>query len=632
MFVAHKGRRYILQQASSRWTSASCSVVAARAPRDYNALTSVDCELRTPSTRRIHAEEHCLHTYGASSGNGSASCHRPAALHLAIRWQYLKGVGPRRAEVFARLGIRTVGDLIEHFPFRHERIPKSVPIDALVLDETATVVGELRRIRVRGRYGQQRIAAQVVDGTGVCRVTWFNSAYLVDRLKEGQVVRLTGKVDLRDDLAALTNPQTTIIDERQVEDALDDGDSHKPVYPASAELPAKLIAQVVGRTLTLVADQIVDFLPEGVRKRRELPPRKTAILRYHQPINPDDVAIARRRLAYDELLLCQLAVQLARRRQQEGPAADPFKTSEEIDRRIRARFPFTLTPGQERAASEIASDLRRTRPMNRLLQADVGAGKTAVAVYAALAVIAHRQQVAILAPTEVLATQHQRKIERYLKGSRVRTGFLTGSTKQVDRTGLLGELAAGRIDLLVGTHAVIEQDVEFHRLGLVVIDEQHKFGVSQRAALRGKGRAPHCLVLTATPIPRTLAMTVFGELDVSTIDGAPPGRQPVTTRLVPDRDTSKAWGFVRAHLDAGEQAYIVYPLVEESETLPLKAAGAEVKRLGATVLAGYRLGLLHGRLRPAEKADVMERFATARCKCSWRRRSLRSASTCRTPR
>ncbi len=521
--------------------------------------------------------------------------------------QFVRGVGPARAIQFAGLGVRTVGDLIEYFPFRHNLRPKSQAIGSLELGVAATVVGELRRVRTRGSFTRQIVSAQVVDGTGRCRVRWFNSPFLVGRLHDGQIVHITGKADVFDELACFTNPQLRLIEDD--EDPLNgDRDRYDPVYPATAELSSKQIARIVHHVLDDAAEAVVDFLPDSIRSRRRLPPRRTAVLRYHRPTSIDDVTVARRRLAYDEFLLCQLAVQISRRRLSVGPKARPIVTTEEIDRRIRSRFPFALTAGQDRAVGEIRTDLCRSVPMNRLLQADVGAGKTAVAVYAALTAIANRLQVALLAPTEVLAAQHRTKVDQYLRGSRVRTGYLVGSTSRAKRTALLGGLQTGQIDLLIGTHALIEEDVRFRNVGLVIIDEQHKFGVAQRATLRAKGHAPHTLVLTATPIPRTLAMTVFGDLDVSTIDGVLPGRQPVVTRLVPPEESDQAWAFVRSQLSRGEQAYVVYPLVEESETLPLKAASVEVERLGRSVLQGYEVGLLHGRMKPSEKADVMDRF------------------------
>lgn len=527
--------------------------------------------------------------------------------------QFVRGVGPMRAREFAALGVHTVGDLIEHFPFRHELRPRSQPVGTLEYGRVATVVGQLERFRVRGSFARLTCAARLVDGTGQCRVRWFHSPHLVDKLHNGQIVRLTGKVEVDRDLALMTNPQTTILEDDT--DALaQDQDRYEPVYPGTSRLQSRRIAGIISRILDEAVEAVVDFVPESIRRRRSLPPRRTAFLRYHQPTSLEDIPVARRRLAYDELLLCQLAVQLARRRMKTGPETKPIITTEEIDRRIRRRFPFDLTAGQDRAIAEIRADLARVQPMNRLLQADVGAGKTAVAVYAALAAIANGRQAAFLAPTEVLAAQHRAKVEQYLEKSRVRVGYLVGSTARSRRASLLRALQAGEVDLLIGTHALLEPNVRFRDLGLVIIDEQHRFGVSQRGRLRRKGRSPHTLVLTATPIPRTLAMTVFGDLDVSTIRGLPPNRQPVVTRLVHPEAVEAAWAFVCSRLDLGEQAFIVYPLVEQSDALPLKAATAEVERLARTTLNRFPVGLLHGRMTSTAKAKVMERFRDGRIK------------------
>lgn len=522
--------------------------------------------------------------------------------------QYVRGVGPGRAKALAELGVATVRDLIEHFPFRHELIPKSVAIGELIEGQVATVVGGLRSIRERGHRYRSHITATLIDATGQVRVQWFNCPYLLEQLEPGGTVRLTGKVEVYRDLAALTNPITSVLDEAEDPFAADT-DRFEPVYHACAGITSRQIGRAVQAALEKCTHELTDFLPQPLRAGRQLALRRTAIVRYHRPVTERDIPVARRRLAYEELLLCQLAVQIARRSVEQAETAPVIRTTEEIDRRIRARIPFPLTDGQNQAVAEIAADLARPRPMNRMLQADVGAGKTAVAVYAALTAIANKQQVSLLAPTEVLARQHERKVRQYLSGSRVRIGLLTGSTPKADRPALLRAAAAGQLDLLIGTHALIEKTVQFARLGLAIIDEQHKFGVEQRAALTQKGRTPHVLVLSATPIPRTLAMTVFGDLDVSTIRELPPGRAKVTTRLVGPQQLQPAWRFVRQRLSAGEQAYVIYPLVEETDTRPLKAATAEAARLAKEELAGCTVGLLHGRMRPAEKDEVMRRFA-----------------------
>ena len=531
----------------------------------------------------------------------------PANVDLDTPVQFLKGVGPRRAIELASLGIETARDLIEHFPFRYELRPKSTGIGYVKPGETATIIGELRRVRAQGSFAKKVLAAEVVDGTGRARIRWFHSPYLTEQLHVGQVVRMTGKAEWFHHSITFTNPRMTLIGEGDNATA-NDRDELEPVYPATGELSSREIGRIIRRVLPAASGRIAEFLPDAVRARRRLAPRRAAIERVHQPTSPPDAEAARRRLAYEELFLCQLAFQLSRRRLARGSPARPMVTTERIDERIRRRLPFRLTPGQDRAVREIAVDLARATPMHRMLQADVGAGKTAVAVYAALTAIANQRQATLLAPTEVLASQHFGKIERYLSGSRVRTALLTGSTPRSKRKTLLAALAGGDIDWVIGTHALVESNVSFRDLGLVIIDEQHKFGVAQRAALRAKGQHPHTLILTATPIPRTLAMSFFGDLDVSIIEGTLPGRQPVNTRLVSPTDAAKAWPFVRSRLMKGEQAYVVYPLIEESESIPLRAATVEIKRLEKTALSGVSVGLLHGRMKAEEKLRVMESF------------------------
>ncbi|MFQ5462754.1 MAG: ATP-dependent DNA helicase RecG [Phycisphaerae bacterium] len=521
--------------------------------------------------------------------------------------QFLRGVGPGRARILAGLGIHTVADLIEHFPFRHESRPKSQAIGTLRENETATVIGGIRSVRTKSRFGSAPVTVLVEDGTGRCRVRWFNAPYVADQLQRGRVIRVCGKVGVDDDLAIFTNPVFEVFEDPALV-LKDDVDQWYPVYPATGELSSKQIARIIDSVLEEAAAQVGEFVPETVRMRRRLPPRSAAIVAMHHPANAEGFEAARKSLAYQELFLLQMAVLLARHKLRHAGRAPRFAGTEVIDQRIRHRLPFTLTGGQDRCIEEICADLASERPMNRMLQGDVGSGKTVVAAYAALVAVANRAQVALLAPTELLARQHYGKFEAMLAQSRVRMGLLVGATDKKQRGMLLADLERGNIDILIGTHALLEDNVRFAKLGLIIVDEQHKFGVRQRGLLRRKGIAPHCLVLTATPIPRTLAMTVFGDLDLSSIRDLPPGRQPVRTQVVPGDRVEEAWCFVRKRLAAGEQAYIVYPLVEESEQLDLQAAGVEAERLEEGALHGYRVGLLHGRMAAAEKERVMAAF------------------------
>jgi len=545
----------------------------------------------------------------AANAKAAATRKRPIGLDDPIR--YLKGVGPRRAELFARLGILTVRDLIEHFPSRYEKYGPAVPVANLAIGEVQTVVGRVLNVRSAGFGRTGRVVASVADNTGRMVATWFGSPWMLERLKPGLWVRLRGKVRQFAGFAQMVNPQTDLLEEPIPAEAAAQ-ERLVPVYPACEGLTSRQIAKLVAVAWQQASEQVQEFYDRQWRRRRDLLPRQLAIQWMHWPQQAWQIAQARRRLAYDELLIMQLAVAIRRWYVREGRRAPNMPLTAEIDRRIRRRFPFRFTAGQNRAAAEIASDMARTVPMNRLLQGDVGSGKTAVALYASLLAVAHRWQVAILAPTEILAEQHYERICRYLAGSRVRHGLLTGSTARRLRANLLRAAACGELDILVGTHALLEEDVEFARLGLVIVDEQHRFGVRQRAMMRGKGYAPHYLVMTATPIPRTLAMTVFGDLDVSIIDDMPPGRQPVRTRLIPAHREAEAFKFVEERLRLGEQAFVVYPLVSESENLPLKAATAEVKRLKEQYLKDWPIGLIHGKMSAAEKHKTMSDFAAGR--------------------
>ncbi len=525
--------------------------------------------------------------------------------------QFLPGVGPQRARALAQLGVTTAGDLLVYFPFRHDQFQPTL-IRHLEPGQTVTVVGRVVRVRLSAGRGRQSVSATIVDNSAQCTARWFNSPYISDRICAGSVVRLSGKVGEYEREPQLVNPRLEVLeaDAQPVDEQT--GAFLEPVYHASADLPSSAISRLIRLNLDRLTPQVEELYPEAFITQRGLTPRRDAVVRMHRPANVLEGDAARKRLAYDELLAMQIVVGMARRRRRYVESSRPLRVSREIDRRIRRRLPFALTRGQEAAVREISTDLAADRPMHRLLQGDVGSGKTLVAIYAALVAIANRAQVAIMAPTELLAEQLFRNADRYLAGSRVRRALLTGAASASRRRQLRAEIAEGELDLVVGTQALVQDGVEFARLGLVIVDEQHRFGVRQRMTIRCKGPSPHYLVMTATPIPRTLAMTVFGDLDVTTVHGMPPGRSPIGTRIVLPRQIDAAWKLVRERVAAGEQAFIVYPLVEASDAVQLKAATQEAERLAAEEFAGIRVGLVHGQMRGDVRDRTMGDFIAGR--------------------
>ena len=526
-------------------------------------------------------------------------------LDLDTAVQFVKNVGPRRAEQLAELGIRTVEDLLLYFPRRYDLRRQAQSIETLHGDEpAATVAGTVLETDYRAGGRRPFFACTIDDGTGWVAIKWFHGGYLRDKIKPGLNIAVSGKATVFREALHFINPRVQVLDPG----ADVSSDELIAVYPASADLPSGQIRKIIANALPEVPRLFARWFDDATLRERNLLPRPEAIAAMHRPEDREAWSAARRRLAYDELLLMQLGLAIQRSRAISQPAY-PLPVSEEIDRRIRARFPFAFTGAQGRAAGEIAADLARSRPMNRLLQGDVGSGKTVVALYAALAAVAHKRQAALMAPTEILARQHYKKVCQYLAESRVRIALLVGGQRAAERADTLARLAAGDIDVIVGTHALITPEVRFHSLAVAVVDEQHKFGVRQRVGFRAKGHAPHCLVMTATPIPRTLAMTVFGDLDVSVIDEMPPGRGRTETRCLDHADMPKVFEFVRQRLAAGQQAYFVYPLVTATESQELTAAQEAYEQLARHEFPDATVGLIHGQMPTAEQQDVMARFA-----------------------
>ena len=521
--------------------------------------------------------------------------------------QYLKGVGPARAKVFAQLGVETVGDLLEYFPRDWVFMPEPIKINQMVDGHNISVAGLVESTDFRGFGRGAFFEAVIADDSGACRIIWFNGGYLRNQIVPGMMIMVSGTVGLYKHQLQMTNPKFMVLEENSLESG-QGFDVGNPVYPATGKLSSVQIKGVVRPVLERLDGLIDEFYDDKFRKKTELISRKNAFSWIHLPPDEEQLAWAKRRLKYDELFLMQLGLALRRYKSKHFSTAQKCKCSEQIDHRIRKRFPFLLTEDQNKVIEEIAADMGDSEPMNRLLQGDVGSGKTVVALYAALLAVANKKQVAIMAPTEILADQHFLSIERYLKASKVNAVCITGGLVGKKRKEILSQISKGQIDIVIGTVALLQEDIEFASLGLVIIDEQHKFGVHQRAKLR-KEMSPHCLVMTATPIPRTLAMTAFGDLDVSIIRHSPPGRGVVVTRRVEKENRQKAYEFIRKRLRAKKQAYFVYPrITSDGENLEIKAATDEYKKLSGQVFPEFKVELLHGQMASAKKNQIMADF------------------------
>ena len=539
----------------------------------------------------------------------------------------LKAVGAaKRAENFAKFGISNLLELLTHYPRRWIDRTREAPIADAGEGVDVLVIGELRSVNgppPGPRRGPSRVTATVADDSGRLSLVFFNQPYRAKQLKVGSLVAVFGRIGRFNGVKQMTNPTV---------DVLGDPDERpRPivaVYPQSekVDLPSWTVLRAVEETLARCkARGISDPLPKSVRERCSLMERDDALVGIHSPETFAHKEAARRRLAFDELLRVQLVLVMRKRAFERGSVGITHVIDGELVRRFHAHLPYELTGAQRRVIAEIESDLASSTPMHRLLQGDVGAGKTLVAVSAMLVAVQGGHQGALMAPTEVLAEQHAVGIRLLLEGLRVpaddtldgerdvRVELLTSSVTAEKRRDILAGLADGKVDIAIGTHALIQETVNFHSLGVVVVDEQHRFGVEQRAALRAKGEdggaVPDVLVMTATPIPRTAAMTVYGDLDVSVLDEKPPGRTPIVTRSADGPEAEEeVWSDVRAQVAAGRQAYVVCPLIEESEKLEVASAEETVERLMSTELEGLRIGLLHGRMSSADKEAVMDRF------------------------
>lgn len=539
------------------------------------------------------------------TNGGGAPSEEPVGLRAELT--VLQGVGPRFAESLARLGLHTLGDMLWSFPRRYDDYSRLKPINRLEFGEDVTIIGTVWETHVRRiKAGAASVTQSVItDGTATIQATWFNQPYLADRLKSNTQIVLSGRVDQYLGRLTLNSPEWEYLDR----DHLHTG-RIVPIYALTSGITQKWLRQRMHEVVHRYAHRVPDPLPDGLRRSAELAPIGQALKNIHFPDDWDNLAAARHRLAFDEILLLQLGV-LRHRRDWQSNQARPLATSSEWWLTFAAALPYALTNAQQQALEQIRLDMASGRPMNRLLQGDVGSGKTVVAAAAMAIAVASGAQAALMAPTSILAEQHYRTLQQLLGSNTSATPasirLLLGSTSQSEKAQIRAGLSDGSVHIVVGTHALIEAPVEFALLGLAVVDEQHRFGVAQRAALRAKGVSPHLLVMTATPIPRSLALTLYGDLDLSVLDEMPPGRQPIQTRVLSSKERERAYAFIRIQLEQGRQAFVITPLVEESDNLDAKAAVEEHARL-QDVFPDRRVALLHGRMRPDEKEKVMREF------------------------
>lgn len=518
--------------------------------------------------------------------------------------RYIKGIGEARAKALSKLGITTLQDLIGYFPRRYEDRTMTRTIRELELGETVCVRAMIANDPVASRIsgGRTVVKARAVDDSGTLDLTFFNQEYRKNSLHRGETYIFCGKVEGN----LLTRRMINPIVEREGEQVLT---GHiVPIYPLTAGVSQNLLYKAVGQGLTACRHLLADCLPDAVRQEHQLCHSGYAYENIHFPADAEALNLARRRMVFEELFILSCGLQMLRSRRTDvtGPACAAADMEE-----FYGALPFSLTNAQRRAIGEAVADMRSGRPMNRLCQGDVGSGKTMVAAGCVWFAAQSGWQSALMAPTEILARQHYENLAPLFEKFGLRCALLTGSTKARERREILENLALGSIDLCIGTHALLTEDVSYARLGLVITDEQHRFGVNQRAALGQKAENPHMLVLSATPIPRTLALIIYGDLDVSVMNELPPGRQKVDTFAVDESYRQRINKFIRKQVDQGHQVFIVCPLVGQEDQLPdeRKAAAAYAKTLRETVFPDLRVCLLHGKMKPKEKEKVMEDFA-----------------------
>ncbi len=521
--------------------------------------------------------------------------------------QFVKGVGPQRAELLGKIGIKTAADLLFFFPRRYQDFTEQCDIADLQAEQSVSVVGKVYDVAISG-YGNRHVLNVLIEQTdgALLRGVWFNQRYMTNKFTVGQIVQFRGKVSRRGERWQMTHPNVIWVDDPQ---QIPRG-QWVPVYPLTDGINQRQIRKVVSAAVEEYAPLVKESFPESMRKDLQVCDIQSAIEGIHQPRDEEHYEQARKRLVFQELLVLQLALAIRRHRIQARSIAPPLELSAKIRSRIFGRLPFQLSESQQKVFQEISADMNRPFPMNRLLHGEVGSGKTMVAICAMMLAVAAGHQAALMAPTEILAQQHFQTLSRLLKNSRVRLALCTGSQKALERRTTNEQVALGEIDIVIGTTAIVQSSLEFKHLGLVVIDEQHKFGVRQRARLKQSGFDPHYLVMTATPIPRSLTMTWFGDLDVSVLQRRPEAVSTINTYLGTEESREKWWQFFTEKLRHGRQGFVVAPLVRGDADNAVNSAEKLYESLVHGPLESFRVGLIHGQQTAEEKQAAMRDFAS----------------------
>lgn len=523
---------------------------------------------------------------------------------------FIQRIGELTAKNLAKIGIFTIKDLLHHYPRYYRDLSSLKTINHLKFGEQVSLIGTIYSLNLRLSTNRRikLVEALVGDGTGFLHVTWFNQPWLVKSLPRGKQIILSGKVDMFMGKITMTNPDVENLDQEQLHT-----NRIVPVYPLTAGITQKNLRRIIYETVRYWAPKIRDFLEPSFRSEENLLDLSQALINIHFPSTKELNKDAIRRLSFDEIFFMQLGV-LSQKYKWENNQAEIFNISDNELKEVTHRLPFQLTTAQDKVVKEIVRDLQSGKPMNRLIQGDVGSGKTVIAALAMIIVLKKNAQSAFLAPTSLLAEQHYRTLQELLPrvsnniASESEIKLLVGDTPEKEKQEIRKSLANGEIKIIIGTHALLEDPINFHWLQLVVIDEQHRFGVEQRAQLRNKGRNPHLLVMTATPIPRSLALTIYGDLDVSTLDEMPIGRLPVETHMLLPTQRDQAYSLIAKEVESGHQAFIVYPLIENENEQLYKSAVDEFKRLQKHVFPQFNIGLMHGRLKQIEKDNIMRKF------------------------